>query len=272
MRIGFTPIADAHGGGVYQYGQTMLDGLERLRADGVVDDVVVLANDPQGPAMLSLAEQGWEVAPLQPPPPPPTAGRRARQAMGRLVSEGPHREAWRRVRRRVQRRPRIAGELPDPAVVNTRPDVGDWLRQCGVDLMVYPTTTSISFEAGVPYIVPVHDLQHRLQPEFPEVSAEGQWQRREYLFRNATRYATLILVDSEVGKEDVLGFYGPYGVTADRVKILPFLPAFYFQRRSLRRSANECRASTHCRSVICSTPRSSDPTRTTTGLCRRWNG
>jgi glycosyltransferase involved in cell wall biosynthesis len=70
-----------------------------------------------------------------------------------------------------------------------------------------------------------HDDGHRLQPEFPEVSANGEWESREYYLRNGARYATLVLADSDVGKEDILNFYGPYGVTADRVKVLPYLPA-----------------------------------------------
>jgi len=73
----------------------------------------------------------------------------------------------------------------------------------------------------------IHDLQHRLQPDFPEVSTNGVWEEREYRFRNGARYATLLLADSEVGKEDILHFYGPYGVTPDKVKVLPFLPACY---------------------------------------------
>jgi glycosyltransferase involved in cell wall biosynthesis len=85
----------------------------------------------------------------------------------------------------------------------------------------------MAFEADIPYVLAVHDLQHRLQPEFPEVSADGEWEWREYLFRNGTRSATLILADSEVGREDILNCYGPYGVTPDRVKVLPFLPASY---------------------------------------------
>jgi len=85
----------------------------------------------------------------------------------------------------------------------------------------------ISFEARIPYIMPVHDLQHMLQPEFPEVSANGEWEQREYLFRNGIRNAILILVDSEVGKEDVLRFYGRYGISPDRIRIIPFLPANY---------------------------------------------
>src|SRR5256885_8021272 len=117
--------------------------------------------------------------------------------------------------------------LPDPDVVRFRPEIGQWFRSCRVDLMVYCAHTSLSFEAGVPYIMAIHDLQHRLQPDFPEVSANGVWEEREYCFRNGARYATLLLADSEVGKEDILHFYGPYGVTPDKVKVLPYLPACY---------------------------------------------
>jgi glycosyltransferase involved in cell wall biosynthesis len=93
--------------------------------------------------------------------------------------------------------------------------------------MLYPILSELSFEIGLPYVMAIHDLQHRLQPEFPEVSTNGEWERREYRFRNGARYATLLLADSEVGKEDILNFYGPYGVTPDRVKVLPFISACY---------------------------------------------
>jgi len=102
-----------------------------------------------------------------------------------------------------------------------------WLHRCGIDLMLYPTMSELSFETGLPYVMAIHDLQHRLQPEFPEVSVNGERERREYCFRNGARYATLLLADSEVGKEDILNCYGPYGVTPDRVKVLPFIPACY---------------------------------------------
>jgi glycosyltransferase involved in cell wall biosynthesis len=95
--------------------------------------------------------------------------------------------------------------------------------------MLYPAPKSISFETGIPYLMAIHDLQHLLHPEFPEVSANGEWERREYLFRNGARYALTILVGSQAGKEDVLGFYGKYGVSPDRVRILPYLPATYLK-------------------------------------------
>jgi glycosyltransferase involved in cell wall biosynthesis len=88
----------------------------------------------------------------------------------------------------------------------------------------------------------IHDLQHRLQPEFPEVSAHGEWERRESLHRHVIHNATLLVADSEVGKEDILNFYERDGLQADRVKVLPFLPPTYLkadvgeeQRQRVRR-------------------------------------
>jgi glycosyltransferase involved in cell wall biosynthesis len=117
--------------------------------------------------------------------------------------------------------------LLDPDRIWSNRTVHEFLTRQGIDWVFYTTPTVQSFEAGLPYVMPVYDLQHRLQPEFPEVSACGTWERREYLYRNGTRHATLILADSEVGREDILHFYGSYGATADRVKVLPFVPAPY---------------------------------------------
>ncbi|MDO8684434.1 MAG: glycosyltransferase family 1 protein, partial [Armatimonadota bacterium] len=132
-----------------------------------------------------------------------------------------HVDAVRRLRRRFKL------NVPNPEVVRFNPEMSQWFRQLDVDLMFYTAPNTLSFETKLPYVMAIHDLQHRLQPEFPEVSADGEWERREYMFRNGARYATLLLADSEVGKEDILNFYGPFGVTADRVKVLPFLPACY---------------------------------------------
>lgn len=93
--------------------------------------------------------------------------------------------------------------------------------------MLYPTPLAESFESGLPFVIAIHDVQHRLQPEFLEVSANGQFELREYAFINIARYATFILADSDVGKEDILALYEPHGATPERVRVLPFLPATY---------------------------------------------
>ncbi|HEY3242974.1 MAG TPA: glycosyltransferase family 1 protein, partial [Phycisphaerae bacterium] len=121
--------------------------------------------------------------------------------------------------------PTDTGRPPDPTRPRRQDDMRRWLLECGVELMIYPSPHRLSFEAGVPFVMAIHDLQHRLQPEFPEVSADGEWQRREYLFRNAARRATMLLADSEVGCEDILNCYGEFGAQRARICVLPFLPA-----------------------------------------------
>jgi glycosyltransferase involved in cell wall biosynthesis len=114
--------------------------------------------------------------------------------------------------------------------VHYNTELEQWFRANKIDLMIYPISSSLSFETRLPYILTIHDLQHRLQPEFPEVSANGEWEAREYIFRNGIRNATMLLSESETGKEDILNFYGEYGVAPDRVKVLPLLPSITLQR------------------------------------------
>jgi glycosyltransferase involved in cell wall biosynthesis len=227
MRIGILPTLSSSWGGIYQYSLTILQVLDRLRGDGCEDHFVLFTDAITHPAVASvIGGDGWTIKPLQHPSLP----LEALNVLRRVIGEGPHRELWRWLRLRMSRyttRHRLALLDLDPDVVRYRPEANRWFNNCGVELMIYPTPTSLSFEARVPYIMAVHDLQHRLQPEFPEVSANGVWEEREYRFRNGARDATLLLADSEVGKEDILHFYGPYGVTPDKVKVLPYLPACY---------------------------------------------
>ena len=225
MRIGIVPILSGLSGGIYQYSLTMLRALDELKSDECQDEFVVLAPESNicCPTVVSLNSRGWAAMSLS----PLSRFQQIVHALRPIVGEGPHRQAWRWLRRKVERAPQRPEPLPDPEVVHPRPDLARWWREQRIDLVLYPAPMTLSFEVGIPYIVAIHDLQHRLQPEFPEVSMCGEWEEREYLFRNCARDATLILADSEVGKEDVLYFYSPYGVTPDRVKVLPFLHACY---------------------------------------------
>jgi glycosyltransferase involved in cell wall biosynthesis len=170
-------------------------------------------------SQATLKARGWQTAAVAPPATTMT------RALRRVAGEGPHRDFWRWLRRRTENGAAVAPGDGDGDAVMRRDDVGAWWRSQRIDLVIFPQPHSWAFEAGVPSIVAIHDLQHRLQPEFPEVSADGEWGRREYVLRNCARSATKVLVDSEVGKEHVLLFYGPYGVAEDRVRCLPFLPA-----------------------------------------------
>ena len=209
MRIGVLPGSPSKGG-VYQYSLSVMAALDPAASALEGDELVVLGDASGELDVESLACRGWRIAPAAPPEAAEPAAEKGRWTPRRVLSA---------VRRRARQR---VTDAPRPDAIRRRPDIAAWHAGLGIDLMIYPNPTTLSFEAGTPYVTAVHDLQHRLQPEFPEVSANGEAEWREYLYRNAISRAVLVLADSEVGRQDVLEQYGTFGITADRVKALPF--------------------------------------------------
>ncbi len=202
MRIGILPALRRQDGGIYQYSVAMLFALFELSTSGDSDwehEFLVFVHEPGHVALRRLAHPRWRIKPFRPP--------WARESVVNLA------------------------EWPDVDSPQAQPDMRAWLEECGVDLMIYPSPHRLSFESGVPFVMAIHDLQHLLQPEFPEVSANGEWQRREYVLRNAARSATMLIAESDVGRDDILGAYGRYGITPDRVRTLAYMPSLAFDSR-----------------------------------------
>ncbi len=227
MRIGVVPSLDRSGGGIYQYSVTLLSALPD--ALGETDDLIVFL-------------YGGETLPddLIAPEIPVAEMRAARGLVGavwyRLASVLPD-----GVRARVRG---ALGRTRDARAhdAEDRPVDTGWkafFEARGVDLLLFTADSDLAFRCGLPYIVAIHDIQHRLQPEFPEVSADGEWERREYRIGNCIRYATGVLVDSAVGKEDILATYAPdEGI----VSIVPFVPASYLREHVLPGQIDRVRA------------------------------
>ena len=230
LRIGVVPILDGSGGGIYQYSVSMLEGLLAIEPR---PELVLFADRRSWGRAAAWVKRGYQVAPLL----PQTVRWRLHTAARRVVG-------FVLVGKMVAR----PGPFRDdrPAGVSTHNRVraqsplGKWIASFGVDFLVLPAPSSIGFEWGVPYVMAVHDLQHRLHPEFPEVSANGEWENREYLFRNGIGNALTVLVDSEVGREDVLDCYGEV-VSAERIQVLPFLPASYLNAATASLGADSVR-------------------------------
>jgi glycosyltransferase involved in cell wall biosynthesis len=70
----------------------------------------------------------------------------------------------------------------------------------------------------VPYVTIVWDLQHRLQPLFPEVSARGEWRVRERDFSIRLRRAAAVITGNEAGRGEIEAFYQ---VPRERIHLLP---------------------------------------------------
>src|SRR5574341_69837 len=86
----------------------------------------------------------------------------------------------------------------------------------GIDFMWFLGAEGL--QVDVPYSAIVWDLQHRLQPWFPEVSARGQWSHREEFVSRFLRRAAVVIVGTEAGREEIERFYD---VPSERIRILP---------------------------------------------------
>ncbi|MBI3835681.1 MAG: glycosyltransferase family 4 protein [Planctomycetes bacterium] len=197
MRIGIHPNLKRHDGGIYQYAVSLMDALFDLSREGhplCEYEFVIFAHDPNDELLLKYADGGWTIRSFRPPWAPT---------------------------------PTIDFDF-DCATNSVAPiqqtDMRDWILECGVKLMIYPSPHRLSFECGVPFIMSIHDLQHLHHPEFPEVSAGGEFRRREYVLRNVASKAILLIAESEVGKEDIIRAFSRFGITRPRVKVLPYSP------------------------------------------------
>ncbi len=101
----------------------------------------------------------------------------------------------------------------------------DFFEHQNIDILMYPSPTNLAFQCGYPYAMAIHDLQHRLQPWFPEVSCKGEWLRREYCYTNSIRNAKAIIVDSEQGRDDLLVYYHNL-IPKNRIFIAPYVSSF----------------------------------------------
>jgi glycosyltransferase involved in cell wall biosynthesis len=81
----------------------------------------------------------------------------------------------------------------------------------------------------IPYIMTLWDLQHRLQPFFPEISTNGEWDNREIIYSKLLKRASFIITGTHQGKQEIEKFYD---VDSERIKILPF-PAPQFPNPNL---------------------------------------
>lgn len=221
MRIGVVTALGRSSGGTYQYTVTMIRELQALAAP---HEFLLFHPDGTNVPSELVDDQRWRIVAMRP----------QRSTLGKIkhaasVALGDDvRERLQRARARTREAP--GRSTPGPLVLfGSNPLWADWFARFDLDLVIYPVADPLSFEAGVPYVVAVHDLQHRLQPEFPEVSAHGEWELREFVNRNCIGHAVLVLADSEAGREDILRFYANTGATRDRVRVLPFLPASYLE-------------------------------------------
>lgn len=90
------------------------------------------------------------------------------------------------------------------------------LRALGIDLMYAPSPNILTID--IPYVLTVWDLQHRLQPWFPEVTENNTWKMREESCWRSLSRASGIICGTERGCKEVSNLYN---YPEDNLHVIP---------------------------------------------------
>jgi glycosyltransferase involved in cell wall biosynthesis len=92
------------------------------------------------------------------------------------------------------------------------------------DLWIFPSQGPRSFQIPVPAIVSIHDLMHRYERHFPESASWWEYVNRERNYSNICRWSKGVLVDAEIGRQQVAE---SYGMPLERIHVLPIIAPRY---------------------------------------------
>jgi glycosyltransferase involved in cell wall biosynthesis len=195
-KIGLFLSADPHCGGMFQYNQAILLAVEALR-------------DEHHEVVIGYTSELWESY-LHRGTTPNTVFIK-KGFWGRAVWF-----IWLRLRLSISLWRRICPLFSRVAKA---------LIAARCDLWIFPTQDNHSYQNPVPALASIHDLMHRYESKFPEVSDSGMKRLREWGSRNTCYWTRGVLVDSEVGKHHVME---SYGLQESRIHVLPYVAPPYF--------------------------------------------
>ena len=194
IKIGLFLGISSNAGGMFQYAQSILEGLSSLNANNY--KVVIAYGSPEWEAVLGRYNlRGIMLRHL-------SIGLRLANVVMALCVPG-HVCRW-------------AGPYINPLIRE--------MRALSCDCWIFPAQDALSYQLSTMSIGTIHDLMHRYQPHFPEVSSRLRFGIREHRFRAITSYCAVVLVDSEMGKQHVLE---SYEAKAASIYPLPYVAPSY---------------------------------------------
>ncbi|MCM0083496.1 glycosyltransferase family 4 protein [Geomonas sp. Red32] len=195
-RVGIFLGIEPTWGGAFQYNQTVLDALAQLPADRY--QVIAGVSHPSWEPYLK--RYPFKTAPI----PLGYWGRIFGQLLHYSFLGTP---LWRRL------------------APLWNPTVRAFLRQ-RCDLWIFPSQDPWAYLVPVPALATIHDLMHRYERRFPEIGRAKEFSWREWHYGNTCRWCRGVLVDSEIGKAQVID---SYGMDPAKVHVLPFIAPAYLE-------------------------------------------
>jgi len=99
------------------------------------------------------------------------------------------------------------------------------------DLWIFPSYELRSYQFPIPALVTIHDLMFRYEKRFPESASRWEYFNRETICRNNCRWSKGILVESELGRRQMVE---SYRISPDRVHVLPNIAPKYMHSTEVR--------------------------------------
>lgn len=205
-RIGLFLGVERLTGGMFQYAQAVLEALANL--DNKNYEVVIAYSDKAWTPIL--ARLGLTGIPIRHP------------KLGQRISD-------------------IAMALQLPPMLNIffgkyfNPLVWQ-LQSFRCDAWIFPAGETLTYQLQGSTVGVIHDLMHRYEPSFPEVSAMFRYSLREHRMGNIAKYCRAVLVDSNVGRQHVVE---SYGVSAEKVIPIPYIAPSYLNVKTERPDFDE---------------------------------
>jgi glycosyltransferase involved in cell wall biosynthesis len=208
-RIGFFLNIDRNCGGMYQACLNILYTIYDLYKENNMYEFVVFAKTGNKELVKEFNAPDWEIVFL--PESKITMGSRFKK----IIKFGILRDLLRWIK-----------SLFIKVNLNTRiinPKLNEFLKSFSLNCIFFPNFDEEAYQQEVPFLTFIPDIQHLLQPNFPEVGDKYSWMEREKHVRNLVRHASMLIVDSQISKEDLAYCYSEYGVNSKPVLILKYM-------------------------------------------------
>lgn len=95
------------------------------------------------------------------------------------------------------------------------------LKKYKLDLIINPIISLTPIYINKPYIVTIHDLQHKYYPNFFTLKERLQ---RNYFYKNAALNALFVVCESQAVKRDIIKFLG---IPSNKIRVIPAPPPSY---------------------------------------------
>ena len=110
------------------------------------------------------------------------------------------------------------------------------MKKLNCNLWIFPSQDLQTYHMDGIVIGTIHDLMHRYESKFPEVSSKYRYFLRENRFKNIVKNSSLILVDSKLGKKQVIE---SYMAESSKIIPLPYITPFYIKDSNERQDFDE---------------------------------